>query len=90
MTVQRQSRFSGVDRERVNARLQAYTASAIEEEGNEKPFVASGTKAERDRIWVAWTEYVFFPSFPGFFNPNKSRYKAWDKCADVLLISIIS
>lgn len=79
MPVQRQSRFSGVDRERVNARLQAYTVSAIEEEGNEKPFVASGTKAERDRIWVAWTEYVFFPSFPGFFNPNKSRHKAWDK-----------
>ena len=50
MTVQQQSRFSGADQESVNALLQAYTVSAIEEEGNEKPFVALGTKAERDRI----------------------------------------
>ncbi|KAK4095767.1 hypothetical protein N658DRAFT_528214, partial [Parathielavia hyrcaniae] len=57
MTVQRQSRFSGVDQESVNARLQAYTVSAIEEKDNAKPFVAQDTKAERDRIWVAWTEY---------------------------------
>jgi hypothetical protein len=72
MTVQRQSRFSGADQESVNALLQAYTVSAIEEEGNEKPFVAPGTRAERDRIWKAWTEYVFSPSFPGFFYPNQN------------------
>ncbi|KAK4111496.1 hypothetical protein N656DRAFT_846248 [Canariomyces notabilis] len=57
MTAQRQSRFSRVDQESVNTLLQAYTVSAIEEEGNEKPFVAPGTKAQRDRIWVAWTDF---------------------------------
>ncbi|KAK4099090.1 hypothetical protein N658DRAFT_498682, partial [Parathielavia hyrcaniae] len=56
ITVQRQSRFSGVDQESVNARLQAYTVGAIEEKDNAKPFVAQDTKAERDRIWVAWTD----------------------------------
>jgi hypothetical protein len=62
MTVQRQSRFSRADQESVNAFLQAYTVSAVEEEGNKKPFVAPGTKAERDRMWEAWTEYIFSPT----------------------------
>jgi hypothetical protein len=68
MTVQRQSRFSGVDPVEVKARLKAYTVRAIEEKGNEKPFVAPDTKAERDRIWEAWTEYVFSSILPGFLN----------------------
>jgi hypothetical protein len=42
-----------VDQESVNALLPAYTVSAIEEEGNEKPLVASGTQADPNRIWTA-------------------------------------
>jgi hypothetical protein len=42
-----------VDQESVNALLRAYTVSAIEEEGNEKPLVASGTQADPNRIWTA-------------------------------------
>ena len=61
MTVQQQSRFSNVDEESVNTRLQGYMIRAAEEEGNEKPFVAHETEAERLRIWTAWTEYVFSP-----------------------------
>lgn len=75
MTVQRKSRFDGVDPAEVNARLQDLTISAIEKEGKEEPFIAPDTKAERDRVWVAWTEYVFFHSFLGFFNLNISRIK---------------
>ncbi|KAM7189007.1 Protein of unknown function (DUF3435) domain containing protein [Rhypophila sp. PSN 637] len=55
MTVQQQSRFSAEDQESVNKLLQGYFDSAIEDEGNDQPFVASGTQAERDRIWTAWT-----------------------------------
>ncbi|KAK4236911.1 hypothetical protein C8A03DRAFT_35183 [Achaetomium macrosporum] len=66
MTVQQQLRISEVDEESVNALLQDYLDSSIEEEGNEQPFVAPGTQAERDRVWTAWTEYVFSPLFLGF------------------------
>ncbi len=62
MTGQQQSRISSADEESVNALLQDYLDSAIEEEGNEQPFVARVTKAERDRVWIAWTAYAFpFP-----------------------------
>ncbi|KAK4233785.1 hypothetical protein C8A03DRAFT_38488, partial [Achaetomium macrosporum] len=54
-TIQQQSRFYAVDQESVNALLQDYLDSAIEEEVNEKPFVTPGTQAERDRIWTVWT-----------------------------------
>ncbi|KAL2156671.1 hypothetical protein VTH82DRAFT_1416 [Thermothelomyces myriococcoides] len=49
-----QLRFSEVDQEDVNALLQDYLESTIEEAGNEKPFVAPTTQVERDRIWTAW------------------------------------
>jgi hypothetical protein len=32
-----------------------YLNSTIEDDGNEQPFVAPGTQAERDRICIAWT-----------------------------------
>jgi hypothetical protein len=64
MTVQQQSRISEADEESVNALLEDYLNSSIEEEGNQQPFVAPGTQAERDRVWTAWTEYVFCPFFP--------------------------
>ncbi|KAK3307671.1 uncharacterized protein B0T15DRAFT_530788 [Chaetomium strumarium] len=92
MTVPRQSRFSETGQGRVNALLQAYTASAIEEEGNKKPFVALGTKAERDRIWDTWTEILrdvpwqlyLTPSIPegDVFYKQLARWKAfrnWQK-----------
>jgi hypothetical protein len=62
MTVQQQSRFSDANQESVNALLHGYMNSAAEKESNEKPFVAPDTEAERNRIWTAWTEYVFSPS----------------------------
>lgn len=55
MTVQQQLRFSEVDQESTNALLQDYLDNAIEEEGNEKPFVAPGTQAERERTIEKWT-----------------------------------
>ncbi|KAM7210132.1 hypothetical protein V8F06_014488 [Rhypophila decipiens] len=57
MTVQQQPRFSAEDQESVNKLLQDYFDSAIEDEGNDQPFVASGTQAERDRIWTAWADF---------------------------------
>ncbi|KAM7210368.1 hypothetical protein V8F06_014244, partial [Rhypophila decipiens] len=67
-TIQHQSRFSGGDQESTNKLLQDYLDSVIKEEGNNQPFVAPGTQEERDRVWTAWTEYIFqLPfSFPGF------------------------
>ena len=59
------SRFSRADPESVNALLQTYTVSAIEEGGNEKHFVAPDTKAERDRIWEEWTDVTNLSS-PNF------------------------
>jgi hypothetical protein len=67
MTVQQQSRFSGIDQERINALLQDYADSAIEEEGNEESFVAPDTQAERNRIWNEWTEYAI--SYSPFLHP---------------------
>lgn len=71
MMVQRQSRFAGVDPVEAQARLKAYKTRAIEKKGNEKPFVAPDTKAERDRIWNAWIEYVvsFSLILLGFVQP---------------------
>ena len=66
MTVRQHLRFSAVDRDSVNVLLQGYLDTAIEEEGNEQPFVAPETQGERDRVWTAWTEYVFILTFPGF------------------------
>ncbi|KAK0722631.1 hypothetical protein B0T26DRAFT_228248 [Lasiosphaeria miniovina] len=58
MTVQQQqSRFSDTDQESVYALLHGYTADAVEEEGNERPFVAPDTEEERNRVWTAWTEF---------------------------------
>jgi hypothetical protein len=54
-----QLRFSRVDQDSINVLLQDYLNSAIEEEDNGQPFVAPGTQAGRDRIWIAWTEHVF-------------------------------
>ncbi|KAG7284914.1 hypothetical protein NEMBOFW57_009529 [Staphylotrichum longicolle] len=68
MTVQQQLRISEADGDSINALLQDYLNSAIEEEGNEQPFVAPGTQAERNRVWIAWTKFVFPPARPGFPN----------------------
>ena len=43
MTVQQQLRISGADQDSINALLQDYLDTALEEEGNEQPFVAPGT-----------------------------------------------
>ncbi|KAK4210257.1 hypothetical protein QBC37DRAFT_322526 [Rhypophila decipiens] len=56
MTIQYQSRFSGGDQESINKLLQDCLDSAIEEEGNDQPFVALGTQEERNRVWTAWTD----------------------------------
>jgi hypothetical protein len=68
MTVQQQLRISEADGDSINALLQDYLNTAIEEEGNEQPFVAPGTQAERNRVWIAWTKSVFPPARPGFPN----------------------
>jgi hypothetical protein len=73
MTAQQPSRFSGGDQESINKLLQDYLDSAIEEEGNDQPFVAPDTQAERDRMWTTWTEYVFppLPFLPRLpYDPN--------------------
>jgi hypothetical protein len=40
--------------------------SALEKEENEKSSVDPKTEEDRDRIWIAWTEYVLSTPFSGF------------------------
>jgi len=60
--VQRKTRFSEASEESLHAVFQDLD-TAIEQKGNEKPSVAPKTKAERDQIWISWTEYVLSTSF---------------------------
>ena len=65
MTVQQSVRFSEADEESLNTLLQDFLDSALEEEGNERPFVAKDTEKERNRVWAAWIQYVFsLPRLP--------------------------
>lgn len=72
MTVQQSVRFSEVDEESVNVLLQDFLYSALDEEGNDQPFVAKDTEKERDRIWAVWMQYVFSSL------PRLPRHYAWD------------
>ncbi|KAJ4292892.1 hypothetical protein N0V88_005552 [Collariella sp. IMI 366227] len=58
MTVQQSARFFEADEGSLKALLQDFLDSALEEEGNEQPFVAKDTEKERDRVWAAWIHVI--------------------------------
>jgi hypothetical protein len=64
--VQRKTRFFEADEEALHAVFEAYTDSALKEEDNEESYVDPKTEEDRERIWLAWTEYVLSTRFPGF------------------------
>ncbi|KAK4233013.1 hypothetical protein C8A03DRAFT_39310 [Achaetomium macrosporum] len=68
MTGQQSVRFSEWDEESVHALLQDFLDSALEEEGNEQPFIAKNTEKERDRIWAAW---IHFCELAKNVNPDR-------------------